>query len=390
MWNFQNWANFSGFRVVEPFAKDSTLGLTDQILYRYDFTNVLYFSDYFNLDFWTKMTNKNYGIPPLEKWNTFALYPFKKTVVVIFAFDVSPQGVHIDDDINKDQNCVKMKKNFYKQHANLFNRLQIEVVRNVCFVFNAGKPKEYSILLHQFNSIIQNNDSDVHVWFSVWRGFQHDRIPIIDHELLLRTYKDKNKDKIQNMVKISKRILLDSRKYVNDVLNVDFHGYTAVAFRTGNRREVLQVVDKYSRKDVILYFHKCAEDVKHLLLENPSEPKFLSIDLGRFGDMGAAYGFFKVNDDGNKLFKFVLNIVYGNKSIDEYENEIIGAANGIEDSGYIGAMQKTIAENAKHLIVVGGYSNFQASMIMKFKAKNENCPNCIMLICYAGPKRPWQ
>ena len=69
------------------------------------------------------MTNKNYGIPPLEKWNTFALYPFKKTVVVIFAFDVSPQGVHIDDDINKDQNCVKMKKSFYKQHANLFNRL---------------------------------------------------------------------------------------------------------------------------------------------------------------------------------------------------------------------------------------------------------------------------
>ena len=31
MWNFQNWVNFSGFRVVEPFAKDSTLGLTDQI-----------------------------------------------------------------------------------------------------------------------------------------------------------------------------------------------------------------------------------------------------------------------------------------------------------------------------------------------------------------------
>ena len=232
-------------------------------------------------------------------------------------------------------------------------------------------------MLHQFNSyIIQNND--VHVWFPVWRGFQYDRIPIIDHELLLRTYEDKNKDKIQDMVKTSKRILLDSRKYVKSVLNVDFHGYTAVAIRTGSRREVLQVVDKYSRKDVIQYFHKCAEKVKHALLENPLGPVFLSI-----------YGFFKVNDDGTKLFKFVLNTVYGNKSIDEYENELIRAANGIEDSGYIGSMQKTIAENAKHLIVVGGYSDFQASMVTKFKAKNENYQNCTTLICYAGPKRPW-
>ena len=391
MWSLQKWANVSGFRVVEPFAYQSSLGLTGQLLDHYDFTNVLYFSDYFDLDFWTKMTKKNYGIPPLEKWNTFALYPFKKTVVVIFAYDISPQGVHIgDDDINKDHNCVKMRDEFYGEHAKLFNRLQIQVVRNVCFVFNGGKPKDYSLSLHQFNSyVIQNNDSDVHVWFSAWRGIQYDRIPINDHEVLLRT--NEGKDKIQDMVKTSQRVLLNSRNYVNNVLNAGFHGYTTVAFRTGNKMEVLAYIQKYSRRDVIQYFHKCAEEVKHALLENPSEPKFLSIDLGKFGDMTPKYvRYFKVNDDGTKLFKFVLNIVYGNKSIDEYENELIRAANGIEDSGYIGAMQKTIAENAKHLIVVGGYSNFQASMIMKFKAKTENCQNCTTPICYVGPKRPWQ
>ena len=69
-------------------------------------------------------------------------------------------------------------------------------------------------------------------------------------------------------------------------------------------------------------------------------------------------------------------------SIDDYENELIRAANGVQDSGYIGAMQKTIAENAKHLIVVGGYSNFQRSMVAAF-TKSNNCRNCVTYICYA-------
>ena len=90
----------------------------------------------------------------------------------------------------------------------------------------------------------------------------------------------------------------------------------------------------------------------------------------------------KYVNDGIKLFSFVLKNVYGNKSIDEYENELIRAANGIEDSGYIGSMQKTIAENAGQLIVVGGYSSFQRSMVMSFRAKNQDCQDCVIYICY--------
>ena len=83
MWSFQKWANFTGFKTLEPFAGQSVLGFTDQILQDYNFTNVLRFRDYFDLDFWTNMTKENYGIPPLNEWNKFALSPLKKTVIVI-------------------------------------------------------------------------------------------------------------------------------------------------------------------------------------------------------------------------------------------------------------------------------------------------------------------
>ena len=96
MWSLQKWANVTGFRVVEPFAHQSTLGLTYQVLHHYNYTNALRFRDYFDLDFWDTMCKENHGIPPLEKWNTFALAPKKKTVVVILVYYRVPVGVYID------------------------------------------------------------------------------------------------------------------------------------------------------------------------------------------------------------------------------------------------------------------------------------------------------
>ena len=379
MWSFQKWANISGFRTLEPFAQGSNLEFTGGILYYYNFAKSLCFGDYFDLDFWNKMTKKIYGILPLEKWNTYAVSKLRKTVVVIMLYYTSPQGVYINNDIDKHLNCVHMKEKFYSRHAYFFSKLEIEAVKNVCFVFSA----HFTLSLQQFNSyIILDN---VNVWFSEWRGIGRSRIPINDHKELERKYG--GAEKIQTMVKPSPRILRDSRKYVNTYLNADFNEYTAVAFRTTTRKQVLTLQHKYSRKEVIEYFYECAEEVRKVLLKYSSNHTSLSIDLGRFGDWSGIQEYFGV--DGKKMLQFIIKIVYGNKSIDEYHNELIRAANGIESTGYIGLIEKTVAENGKRLIVVGGYSNFQASMVQKFQAKHENCQDCVIPICYAGPEMPW-
>ena len=377
MWTFQKWANFTGFRVLEPFAHESTLGVADQILNHYNFSNVLHFSDYFDLNLWTNTTKKNHGIPPFEEWNTFAHSTFKRTVAVILLYESPPVGEFIDNDISKHRHCKQQKENFYSKHAKIFDKLHIQVVRNLCIsfgTFNKG------ISLYRFNSLILL-DNNTNVWFSEWRGIQLNRIAITDHVELRHNHG--GEDSVLGMVKTSPRILKDTRKYVNTILNTDFKKYTAVSFRATNKKTAL-VYSGHSRDYIIQYFQKCAEKVKIELLKKSSSIKFLSIDLGRFGDLTSVYGYFKINDDGNKLFKSVLKSVYGNKSIDEYHNELIRAANGIDDSGYIGAMEKNIAENAGKLIVVGGYSFFQKSIIMNFQANNENCQDCVVRICF-GP-----
>ena len=130
MWTFQKWANLTGFRVLEPFAYQSTLGLTDRLLHHYDLTNVLHFSDYFDLNLWTNMTKKNHGIPPFEEWNAFVLSPLKRIVVVILLYESPPIGEFIDNDITKHRYCKQQKENFYGKHAKIFDKLQIKVVRN--------------------------------------------------------------------------------------------------------------------------------------------------------------------------------------------------------------------------------------------------------------------
>ena len=173
------------------------------------------------------------------------------------------------------------------------------MVRNVCFIFN--QKKRYTISLDKFNSYILLKDN-VNVWFSVWRGIDPRRVPITDHKELFRNYE--GEQKVLAMVKTSQWILRDSRKYVNNNLNTNFGEYTAVAFRTVGRKNAL-TVKGISRYNIMQYFYKCSEDVKHALIS--AHAKSLAIDLGRFGDL-ISNNFFKLNNDGTKLFSFVLKM----------------------------------------------------------------------------------
>ena len=217
LWSMQMWAKVTGFRLTEPFANRSTLGLRNEILQDSNFTNVLKFSDYVDLDFWTKVMNEKYQIPSFETWNTFVLYPSKITVVAILVHDESPIGAYIGNGIDKHPVCAEDKKTFFDTHAKLFDRLQIQVVRNVCLVFNH---KEHSSLsLRRFNSFFVLNDN-VNVWFSLWRGIHFDRIPINDHKELERTHHVEAT--VSAMTKISPKILKDSNYYINTNLKVGF------------------------------------------------------------------------------------------------------------------------------------------------------------------------
>ena len=148
------------------------------------------------------------------------------------------------------------------------------------------------------------------------------------------------------MIKPSGRLVNDSYRYVYEVLDVNFNQYDALVIRH-------KMIAKCGKEWNVRRFNECASQLeKHT---NPITNKlFLATDLGKFGDKINPHRLdldsqHRYTGHGIYLFKCYLNMVYGNKSIDSYENDFVRVSNGITDSGYIAALQRTIALHAKHV-----------------------------------------
>lgn len=109
---------------------------------------------------------------------------------------------------------------------------------------------------------------------------------------------------------------------------------------------------------------------------------FLAQDLGRFGDVKDIKYLTddmisRIEDD---LFQHVYN---GALTIEKWEQQFVDVTGGITDSGYIAAMQSEILKNSGCIVMFGGGSNFQRSVLYRYKENHLNNNSCILEVCYA-------
>ena len=369
MWSLQKWAHKSGnLKVVEPFAVESVLEFPAA---KDHLSDTLRFRDYFDLDHWTRETAK-LSIEPLVTWESFVKYANRKVIVALLGYGAKPGGIFVDDEINKCEGCKSAMDTFYSNTSSLFKSLHFEVTKTVCFAYY--KKTDY-LTLQKFNSYLLSNNRAT-IWFGLWQGVASGRVMIRDRTLE-RT--SNGLEKILAMVQPSPRIIADSRNYVKTILNADFRGYTGILVRSA-RRFAEMVMRGYSSKEVMSYLTNCVEKLNNVLDKSGSTSYFLGTDIGKFGDRTA----YRLDDnDSAKLLQQLLQVVYGNKTIDVYQNEFIQAANGVEDRGYLASMQKTISEQSKCLIVMGGFSTFQRSVVLNYRKGGRF--NCVKYVCYEEP-----
>lgn len=377
MFCMQRWANSIGLTVVEPFVCQSELKFPKEVLYNNSLANTLRLRDYIDLDYWNAQTDKSDNILPLETWENFFHHSTKKIVVVIMSH-FGAGGTYTNDEINSHPNCHKVMSIFYHKHSMLFQSLQFQVVRNVCFSFF-----EHIMSVETFNAGLQiENEKDVTVWITEWRGVENGRISFTglgDNEFG-RTHGGEYK--LLSMIHSSDRLLNDSQSYIHQVLGVNFYQYHAVVIR-------VKPINGYTVEMNVQHYNNCAT-----LLENYQKRQkqvfknhrtFLAIDMGKFGDMvrGDSFDYDsqgKYTGHGKYLFQRYLKIVYGNKTIDNYDNDFVRVTNGIMDSGYIGALQKTIAVHAERALIVGGRSTFQKVIMQHFSRRHANYR--VTTLCY--------
>jgi len=374
MFCFQRWANSVGLTVVEPFVHMSELKISHEILHNDSVTSALRLSDYNDIDYWNEQAKKS-GIPPLESWKDFIQFSTKKIIVVIITYGSGTGGTFVDQEINTHPSCLKQKTLFFEDHSKLFKKLQFEAFRVVCVCFNGIiTPEKFAAPLK-----INNRKESVTVWVNEWRGVENGRVSFtgLGEGVFGRVHVPGGVNSLLSMIHPSLRLVSDSKRYVNKIMGCDFDQYEAIVFR-------VKPLGKRSKEGDIAYFNGCADQLDKYFKSLANHKAFLAIDMGRFGDMCRANAFDydkhgNYTGKGKKLFQKVLNIVYGNKSIESYENDFIQVTNGVTDSGYVGVVQRTIATNARSVVVIGGHSAFQKTIVVHIQEQHRNA---VKYICY--------
>ena len=369
MFTLQKWAKTVGASVIEPFVQNSTFTLP-VITSQRQLADHLRFRDYFDIDIWNDMSIIRNGTP-LISWENFVNQSPKKFIFVILLKHVygEQRQVYVDDEITQQAICndifVTFKDNyrFYVHHL-----LRIQLVRKICLSFYRN-----AMHIDDFTNIVYGNfsSSDTLVWFQLWRGFTGVNRVRVSQQYFYRS------PETLDMLSTSKKIKADSLHYIHNILKSKPREYTAISIRTALRA-------KHTPKpDHEFFFCNCLKKLRDVITSTNTSVDnvmFMSMDLGQFGDIEA--NSFLSEELMHYIETSIFQIVYNNSlTMEEWEQSFVQATNGITDNGYIAAMQRTILENSKCLVMFGGRSNFQRSLLLSYKEKHKN-ENCLYEVCY--------
>jgi len=370
MLTLSKWAKSIGASPVEPYVRESLFYFPESFIPK---RNALRFRDYFDIDYWNKKCLEHNAMP-LVSVDTFMAHKPKHLILVRMIGSknvILPKLAYVNDEIANEPMCnrsISALEGKSKKHA--VKELGMEIVRDVCMSFIKHKP----LHVQDFNKIIygQFDPANTVVWFRTWEGvFEIQRIKIIEKEY------HRNSEAF-DMLRTSRRIIDDSKKYVNNILKSSFGNYIGISFRSIKRSKAFYVDHLKGQMD---FFHTCIQRLQHTVsvLNDDSSSVFLALDLGRFGDIKAGKYLTRkmMSDIENKLFQALYKDTL---TMDKWELTFVNITNGITDSGYIATLQSTILENSGCLVMFGGDSNFQRFLLSDFKQKHPN--SCFREVCY--------
>ena len=359
------WAKHVGISVVEPFVSESIFKWPP-IWSQSELSRTLRFRDYFDLNHWNSMCS-NFNASPLVSWETFLKRkPDSTIVVVLYPSEHCPlQLKYIDNEIGNNSDCRTHFNHFVKANGyNINHILQTNIVRRVCipmckkrthqidaigrYIYGPFKPKENIVIFFRWVGIAKNR-------FRIFETEYH-RTP-----------------EAMTMLQTSKRIIEDSKNYVEKYLDSEIGQYVALSFRSVKRAKLIDPSEQPH------FFKSCLTELEHVIHSQKSRKLFLALDFGRFGDVKISA--YMTNDlvkmIEHDLFQVVFN---GTLTMEQWEQSFIDITNGITDSGYIAGLHSNILQNSGCLVMFGGDSNFQRNILYQYNQKHTD--SCVQEVCY--------
>ncbi len=366
--------------IVEPFLHDSYVeGIRTNGKPNSAFT----LADYFDMDWFESSIHAvDYG--RLVSWENF-LNNAPRDVILVQAVNVKKWGVHqrqvpkILWETQARSECYLVSDEQLKAlfvSANFCTRKVVKIHTTSTVAFTEEE-------LHKH--ILKGwHPSSLTLVFDKWVGAWH-----IPPNLESRTVCDGvHEFGLPGNLHASKKLIEHARKYELLFNSGDKPFGVAVMIRSEHL-----LIKTLEREDFYNTFRMCLREVSNvtddLMSTKPSTRPFVTVDIGKYGSTSFRSSPSPVVEMWRRkalkeVRRTVLVLFQGNMTFDDWEDSFPLAADGIQDRGYIAALQRTVASRADCLVLVGGGQFLKLALHMYLRTHPLPSKRCIHFVCIGG------
>ena len=377
--------------VVEPFAVKSHFESYPRYWNIVDSGGeVLRFGDYFDMDYYHSLLRKD-NVPNISSWENF-LENAPRNVI----------AVTIDGSVGLNRRCFgligqysvacrrghrnQQQIDYFTSGCNtsavdtalvyLQKHYGFKLHRSVCLNCNHGLPKTgYSpqdIVKHIFG---KDDPKKVTLVINMW----YFKISLVPDCKLKQYCAPFN---LKQFVP-SSRLQRDAQRYVTEILNASSISI-AIMFRTERMfKHLISLKNVLARMDSMLQTYR---DKVSSIKNSPnfigSKP-LITIDIGSYGSDSNWYYCPECRKYSKALvrkFEYLLSTLYPKRSkwtLGNYENGFSRIA-GVQDRGYISALQRELASHAQCLMLYPGAGRYQTLVENNYKENHSGPSHCIL------------
>jgi hypothetical protein len=306
---------------------------------------MLKFSDAYDLDNWNTMS-KQVNHSPLIPWEHFIETAPRNLITVSLKYPT--KSVKVDEGKSYRQGCTDESQN---KLVRFLESKNFTVVRRVCI--NHAYIKEINESLFYSEIFGENKSDNSTVLFFEWRGLTNNRMRIRNSGCERQAV---NVDGVP-----SKQVYLDAQKYVETFLKTK--NYVSILLRMEKAMEALEGKE-------IDCFHQTIDHWRKMVSVTGIKTTFLSADIGRLGS-----GSFRKKPKVDAFSKFISEIYGDQLTISQWEASFENISSSPE-RGYIAILQKTIATEAKCVLLVGG-GNYQIHALKLYRQSHREEDWCV-------------
>ena len=377
LWQLEIWAKLMNMKVAEPFAVDSNFGVRGVTT---TFSQVLRFSDYYDIDDWNHQVTK-LGGNPLIKWEEFLSTAPRNAILFYTIMRSGPEGPQSPLVSYGRDDVRKYNPGKYEQITNddmAWLNKNFNIIKVVNYI--RGKVRQ-PITLETFNSYIfgKLNPSEVTLVIVNWFGtervkFRPSKSAFNAAANVQFSFPHESKS-MTLVISPSKRVLKAYKSYVSDYIGD--RKYLGITFRTHN---VLHYAPGVNFVQKSKYLLECSKNLSHLLdrIRNKWE-LFLAYDMGTYGSIG----FYDSSTDKTLIplrDQIMSDIFNGSLLAEQREQRLLRVADGITDRGFIAIVEKTIATHADCIVLLGPITSFVRSSASTYISLHD-AKRCMLSMC---------